>query len=124
MKYGLPRPSAAIVIIFAVVVSLAARADAKNLKLRNFQAAEVVIGQPDFTSADPGLSASAIHFSYGNAWRASDVLFVPDFFNSRVLGFFGIPRPTARAQISFLDSRVSTTARRAATPTNSGGRSA
>lgn len=65
------------------------------LILSDFQAASVVIGQPDFTSGDQnqGGSADADTFSgiYGNPVVHNDILYLPDYGNSRVLGFNTIP---------------------------------
>ncbi len=68
-----------------------------TIKLKTFQAASVVIGQPDFTSgnANQGLStpgANTINEPYGNAFvDSSGTLFVPDESNDRVLGFDKVP---------------------------------
>jgi hypothetical protein len=67
-----------------------------RLKLTNFQAASVVVGQPDFTSraAHQGGAPGANTLNY--TWDAnydpeSDVFYVSEYFSSRVLGFHGIP---------------------------------
>ena len=68
---------------------------AQGLTLTNFQAASVVIGQPDFTSGDSnqGGSADADTFDglYGNPVVYNDILYLPDYGNARVLGFNTIP---------------------------------
>ena len=55
-------------------------------RLSNGQAASFVIGQPDFTSADPGLSASRFRQTDGLSYDdANHQLFVTDKYNHRVL---------------------------------------
>jgi len=73
-------------------------------RLSNFQAADVVLGQPDFTSASPDrggtISAGGVRFPVGDAHLASGVLLLPDTYNHRVLGYFGVPGTSgASAQI-------------------------
>jgi len=64
-----------------------------TINLGNFQAASVVIGQPNFTqgSANQGGApgANTINAPFGNA--AVGTLFVPDYGNNRVLGFNTVP---------------------------------
>lgn len=79
-------------ILSVTIANFASRVEAKNIKLQNFQAAEVVIGQPDFTSNGAGVGADKIRDAYGNPWLASGVLFVPVFLNAQVLGFTGVPK--------------------------------
>ena len=66
-----------------------------TVTLSNFQSAEVVIGQADFTgdSANQGVTADAntIDSPYGNAAVADGVLYLPEFGNNRLLGFNSIP---------------------------------
>ncbi|MDE0361906.1 MAG: hypothetical protein OXI74_12120, partial [Rhodospirillaceae bacterium] len=55
-------------------------------RLSNGQAASFVIGQPDFTSAEPGLSASRFRQTDGLSYDdANHQLFVTDKYNHRVL---------------------------------------
>ena len=55
-------------------------------RLTNGQAASFVIGQPDFTSAEPGLSASRFRQTDGLSYDdANHQLFVTDKYNHRVL---------------------------------------
>jgi len=82
----------AFALMVTVVVNFTPRAEAKNLKLANFQAAQVVIGQPDFISNDAGVGADKIQDAYGNPWLAGGILFVPVYLNAQVLGFTGIPK--------------------------------
>ncbi len=69
--------------------------DPQPLTFTNFQAASVVIGQSDFTGAAPnqGGPAAADTFddNYGNPVVHNGVLYLPDWFNSRVLGFNSVP---------------------------------
>lgn len=51
------------------------------------QLADLVIGQPDFTSFAPGASASALNLPQGLWVDSADNLWVADAFNSRVLKF-------------------------------------
>lgn len=55
------------------------------------QAAAVVIGQPDFLTADEGAGAAGMYEPLGNALVINDILYVPDMANSRVLGYLSIP---------------------------------
>lgn len=65
------------------------------LTLRNFQAADVVIGQTDFSESDENQGGSAdantIYEPYGNPKGFNDILYLPDYGNNRVLGFNTIP---------------------------------
>lgn len=63
-----------------------------------FQAATLVIGQPDFASGEirqgsPGAGANTLDNPMGNVGYApeQDVFFIPDNGSARVLGFHGIP---------------------------------
>ena len=62
----------------------------------NFRPADIVLGQPDFTSASPdrggAISAGGVRFPVGDAHFASDVLLLPDTHNHRLLGYRGLPR--------------------------------
>jgi hypothetical protein len=53
--------------------------------------ADVVIGQPDFTSSTPGLSATKIENPLGGIWSDGQRLAVTDSFNNRVLVWNTIP---------------------------------
>lgn len=57
------------------------------------QAADFVIGQPDFTTVSAGRSASAFN-QPASVTTTSDALFVADFTNDRVLVFTPIPTAT------------------------------
>jgi hypothetical protein len=59
----------------------------------NFQAADVVIGQSDFTSDAYSGGAAADNFAslYGSPVVYNDILYLPDGGYNRVLGFDGIP---------------------------------
>jgi len=63
------------------------------LKLSNFQAAAVVVGQPDFTHGDANQGGSAaantINSPFGDPAIGS--LFLSDYGNNRVLGFNSVP---------------------------------
>jgi hypothetical protein len=65
------------------------------LTLSNFQAAEVVIGQADFTGTGSNQGGTpdgnTISAPFGNPGIANGVLYLPEWFNSRVLGFNAIP---------------------------------
>jgi len=66
-----------------------------TVTLSNFQNASVVIGQPDFVSmtANQGGAAGANTLSgvYGNPLVHNGILYLPDYGNSRVLGFNTVP---------------------------------
>ena len=74
-------------------------------RLSNGQAASFVIGQPDFTSAEPGLSASRFRQTDGLSYDdANHQIFVTDKYNHRVLVYDVPPDrtenlPEARAVI-------------------------
>lgn len=63
--------------------------------LVTFQAAAVVIGQADFTGTSPDQGgtpdANTISGPYGNPGMANGVLYLPDYGNSRLLGFNTVP---------------------------------
>ena len=67
------------------------------LNFTNFQAASVVIGQPNFTSTSSnqgggGPDANSMGAVYSLAWEAeSGTLFLVDNTNNRVLGYRGLP---------------------------------
>lgn len=65
------------------------------LLFNNFQAASVVIGQPDFTSNTPNqggtTAANTVASPYGNPTVNNGTLYLPDYGNNRVLGFNSIP---------------------------------
>jgi hypothetical protein len=74
-----------------------------NLLLSTFQAAAVVVGQPNATSGSPnagqaGTNAVGLHFAFG---AVAGALYVPDSDNHRVLGFSGVPT-TDGAAASFV----------------------
>ncbi len=55
--------------------------------LTNGAAASAVLGQPDFATTTPGVSAVKMSGSYGSALTADDSLWVGERFNSRMLRF-------------------------------------
>ncbi len=60
--------------------------------IANFTAADVVIGQPDFTTTLPGLvNASTLGSIYGDPLLHKGVLYMPDYQRHRVLGFNQVP---------------------------------
>ncbi|MBU1412687.1 fibronectin type III domain-containing protein [Myxococcota bacterium] len=66
------------------------------LNFPNFQAATLVIGQPDFVSnllnqGGETPEAYAVSGLYGNPLVHNGVLYLPDYGNARVLGFSAIP---------------------------------
>ncbi|MDH5407859.1 MAG: hypothetical protein OEY00_04550 [Gammaproteobacteria bacterium] len=65
------------------------------LKLSNFQAASVVIGQADFAGLAPNqggtVDANTIYAPIGNPGVANGILYLPDTSNHRLLGFNSIP---------------------------------
>ena len=69
--------------------------------LATFQAAEVVIGQPDFASAAPdrgaAISAAGVHFPTGAAGYDAGALIVPDTFNHRLLRYQTLPKASGAA---------------------------
>lgn len=73
------------------------------LTLESFQAAEVVVGQPDFLSSasnggDDTLEASTLADPSGNpAMSAEGQLYIPDGDNGRVLGFSALPTTNGAA---------------------------
>jgi len=83
----------------------------QGLTLTDFQAASVVIGQPDFTSGD-GSSTAADTFDglYGNPVVYNDILYLPDYGNARVLGFNTIPTTNGESADFVLGQTSFTTA--------------
>jgi len=67
------------------------------MEFTNFQAAELVIGQPDFVSSEWGLAADRLSAPYGNVAAVDGALFNGDFGNNRVLGFNAIPQVNGAA---------------------------
>ncbi len=65
------------------------------LAFANGQAATVVIGQRDFDSSSYNQGGredgNTISYPYGNPTVYNDVLYLPDYGNSRVLGFLSVP---------------------------------
>ncbi|MFN0064253.1 MAG: hypothetical protein ACKVPX_17230 [Myxococcaceae bacterium] len=59
--------------------------------LTTFQAASKVIGQADFTSVNVGVSQARTAVVNGDPEFADGVFYVPDYENSRVLAFGGVP---------------------------------
>lgn len=55
------------------------------------QNAELVIGQPDFTSSYQGTTASTFSSLWGGAAVVNGKVYVPDYGNNRVLGFNSLP---------------------------------
>ncbi|MEY4528883.1 MAG: hypothetical protein RL768_2602 [Nitrospirota bacterium] len=80
------------------------------------QAANVVIGQPDFTSNTAGTTAAIIDEVYGSPVVAGGKLYVPDYNNRRVLGFNAVPTTNGASadfvlgQADFTSSGFSATA--------------
>ena len=79
-----------------------------DLHFETFQAAETVLGQPDFTTDDdptaPDPGWTVLRHPYGNPAysRERDILYVSDTSGNRVHGFFGIPETNgAVADVSF-----------------------
>ncbi len=69
--------------------------EVQYIALVNAQAADVVIGQPDFTSGDQNQGGSASKYTLNNPWGnpavVGNYLYLPDHSNNRVLGFNSIP---------------------------------
>ena len=83
--------AAAPLALIAMVVTGANAGGATTIRLETFQAAKVVIGQPNLTSDGANDTAKTVKFPYGSAFEAGGILFLPDWGNARVLGFKGIP---------------------------------
>ncbi len=88
-----------------------------SLKLVSSQSADVVVGQQDFASKTPGLSAKTIaQSSVGNPTINGNILYVPDGGNNRILGFQPIPTANGESadfvlgQGSFTANAAGTTA--------------
>ncbi|HEV2339650.1 MAG TPA: NHL repeat-containing protein [Patescibacteria group bacterium] len=87
-------PSAALIVGSQLLV-----ADAVNNRILvynsipsvNNQAADVVIGQPDFTTKTSGCTQSKFNLGDGGIFYTGGKLFVADANNNRVLVFNGIP---------------------------------
>ena len=93
-------------------------------RLRNGEAAEVVLGQPDFTSNVPASGASGMSYPVGVAIGSDGTLWVADASNSRVLRFAdAASKPTGTAadgvlgQADFTSNTSATSATGMAGPT-------
>ncbi len=103
MKKRLMKPL--LLLLAAAVISAVAMfgcsdggggtANSLSLTFTNFQPADYVIGQADFTSGDANQGGSAdadtLSWLYGNPVVHNGILYLPDYGNSRVLGFNTIP---------------------------------
>ena len=67
------------------------------LAFANGQAATLVIGQPDFVSAGSGLSATQVGQMWGHPEVSNGMLFIPDHYNNRVLGYNRVPTTNGAA---------------------------
>lgn len=67
------------------------------MEFDNFQAAELVIGQPDFVTSSRGLNATKIDEPYGNIAVFEHGMFIGDCLNNRVLGFDVVPQENGAA---------------------------
>ena len=83
--------AAAPLAFIAMVATGVNAGGATTIRLETFQAAKVVIGQPNFTSDGSADTAKTVNYPYGSASEGDGILFLPDFGNARVLGFKGIP---------------------------------
>ena len=93
----LVRALAIAVAPLALVAATAANAAAQSITLDTFQKAKVVIGQRNFTNDGANDTGKTLDAPYGNAFESTGTLFVPDYNNSRVLGFKGIPNHNGSA---------------------------
>jgi sugar lactone lactonase YvrE len=86
-------------------------------------AADGVLGQPDFTTKNTGISAQEFDRPTGPVFDAEGTLYLTDFFNNRVL-YFRTPETKANGaaadgiigQTDFLSNTAGTTDRRLRTP--------
>lgn len=99
MRHFKPWATALIIVSVAVRANAGGGASSSNAKghFTNFQAASVVIGQPNSTGnqANQGMdnpTANTIANCFGSIGvGAKNTLYLSDYENQRVLGFFGIP---------------------------------
>ncbi len=79
----------------AVALAASMGCDPQPWRLSNFQAAAVVVGQPDFASASPdrggAVSAGGVRLPVGDAHLAAGVLLLPDTYNHRLLVYRRVP---------------------------------
>lgn len=93
----LPVATAAVALTLYGCSSSPSKADGSNppISLATFQAADVVLGQADFTSTSPdrggSVSAGGVRFPVGDAHFAAGVLVLPDTYNHRLLAYQGVP---------------------------------
>jgi hypothetical protein len=77
------------------------------------QDASVVIGQADFLSEghnqDGFVTGNSFDYTYGNARFGNGVLYLPDYYNYRVLGFSGVPTVNNQAADFVLGQNAFTT---------------
>lgn len=68
---------------------------------QSFRTADLVLGQPDFTSTSPdrggAISAAGVHWPVGDAHLAPGVLLLPDTFNHRLVGYGALPTANGAA---------------------------
>jgi len=65
--------------------------------LTSNQAASVVIGRPDFTSASETDVTRLFSGPYGRPLLLNDVLYLPDYGKDRVMGYLGVPATNGAA---------------------------
>ena len=82
-------------MLFIFGCSSSSSTPAAILNLSTFQNASVVIGQADFTGYNTNqggsVGANTIYQPFGNPLVNNGILYLPDSFNNRVLGFNTIP---------------------------------
>ena len=62
-----------------------------------FQAAELVIGQMDFTSVSSAVDAATLGMAWCSAFAFDDRLYIADYDNNRMLGYNTIPTENGKA---------------------------
>lgn len=67
------------------------------VNLRTGQAASIVIGQDDFVSAGEAIANKYFGSPYGNPLIVDGVLYLPDYGESRVLGYLTVPTENGAA---------------------------
>src|SRR5687768_2194311 len=67
------------------------------LSFENFQAAQLVIGQADFTATLATVNATTLDLPFGNVSVAEGRLFIGDYDHHRVLGYNAVPTSNGAA---------------------------
>ncbi|HRN18657.1 MAG: hypothetical protein WC972_10700 [Trueperaceae bacterium] len=94
------RRAPALLAVLALILAACSTPPAEKppfIDLTSNQAASVVIGQPDFTSASEADVTRLFSSPYGRPLLLNDVLYLPDYGKDRVMGYLGVPTTNGAA---------------------------